>query len=63
MYDKLSNSKFDLNGMIDKKKLINYMELFKSNKGINNSNFLWKLLNLEHIYQKYNQIKFSTHFC
>ena len=54
MYDKLSNSKFDLNGMIDKKKLINYMELFKSNKGINNSNFLWKLLNLEHIYQKYN---------
>ena len=54
MYDKLSNSKFNLNGMIDKKKLINYMELFKSNKGINNSNFLWKLLNLEHIYQKYN---------
>jgi len=54
MYDKLSNSKFDLNGMIDKKKLINYLEIFKRNKGINNSNFLWKLLNLEHIYQKYN---------
>ncbi len=53
MYDKLSNSRFDLDGMIDKKKLIRYIEFFKKNNQVNNSNFLWKLLNIEHIYRRY----------
>jgi hypothetical protein len=51
MYDRLSSSKFDLNGLINKKKLINYIENFKKDEKIKNSNFIWQLLNLENLYK------------
>ena len=52
MYDRISYSKFDLDGMINKKKLHRYLNNFKNNPNINNSNFIWKLLNLEILYRK-----------
>ena len=52
MHDRLSSSKFDLNGLINKKNLIKYIENFKKDEKINNSNFIWQLLNLESLYRK-----------
>jgi len=52
MYDKLSSSQFDLNGLLNKKNLLIYLEEFKKNDSINNSNFIWQLLNLEYLYRQ-----------
>ncbi len=54
MFEKLTRQNFDLNGILNKKKLKEYLLNFKVNKNINNSNFIWQLLNLEYLYKKNN---------
>ena len=54
MFEKLTRQNFDLNGILNKKKLKEYLLNFKINKNINNSNFIWQLLNLEYLYKKNN---------
>ena len=51
MYSKLTNEKFDLGEIINKNKLKNYLIEFKKNDEVQNSNFLWQLLNLEYLYR------------
>ena len=53
MFDKLTSQHFDLNGMLNKVKLREYLIKFKKNDKINNSNLIWQLLNLEYLYKKY----------
>ena len=52
MYSKLMESNFNYSGLIDKKKLQQYLLNFKKDENINNSNILWQLLNLEKLYSK-----------
>ena len=52
MYSKLMESNFNSSGLIDKKKLQQYLLNFKKDENINNSNILWQLLNLEKLYSK-----------
>ncbi len=51
MYYRLTALSFDLNGIIDKKKLPKFLEDFKKNDKANNSNFIWMLLNLEYLFR------------
>ncbi len=52
MYSRLMESNFNSSGLIDKKKLQQYLLNFKKDENINNSNILWQLLNLEKLYSK-----------
>ena len=51
MFYKLTSQNFDLNGMLNRVKLKKYLLNFKSDDKINNSNFVWQLLNLEYLYR------------
>ena len=51
MYDKLSSSDLLIN-LINKKKLITYLNRFKTDKKIINSNLLWQLINVEYLLEK-----------
>ncbi|MBC8303063.1 MAG: asparagine synthase (glutamine-hydrolyzing) [Pelagibacterales bacterium] len=51
MFDKLTSQHFDLNGMLNRVKLREYLINFKKNDKVNNSNLIWQLLNLEYLYR------------
>ena len=52
-YSTLSSKTHNLDGLIDSKKLINYLNNFKKNDKIKNSNFIWQLLNIEYLLKKH----------
>tara|TARA_B100000767_G_C19351550_1_gene364022 strand:+ start:251 stop:499 length:249 start_codon:yes stop_codon:yes gene_type:complete len=52
MHDKLSSSEFNLNDLLNKKNLIKYIENFKKDEKISNSNFIWQLMSLKYLYRK-----------
>jgi|TARA_B110000285_G_C14860823_1_gene484486 hypothetical protein len=52
MHDKLSFSEFDFNDLLNKKNLIKYIEKFKKDEKISNSNFIWQLMSLKYLYRK-----------
>ena len=59
MEDKLSSKNLFIDNLIDKKKLIVYLHNFKKDKKINNSNFLWQLISVEHLLQKNKEIRYT----
>ena len=57
MYDKLSSNNLLIDNLIDKKKLIIYLNKFKTDKKIDNSNLLWQLINIKNLLEN-NKIFF-----
>ena len=60
MYDKLSSHNLCIDDLIDKKKLIIYLNSFKNNKNLNNSNLLWQLISVEHLLSKNKKQDFAN---
>tara|TARA_X000000368_G_scaffold415010_1_gene405945 strand:+ start:1005 stop:2873 length:1869 start_codon:yes stop_codon:yes gene_type:complete len=60
MYDQLSSKNLVIDNLIDKNKLLVYLNNFKNNEKLNNSNLLWQLINLEYLFKK-NKLE-SNHY-
>ncbi len=56
MHDKLSSKNLYIDNLIDKKKLMIYLNKFKTDKKINNSNLLWQLISLEYLFEKNKKV-------
>ena len=52
MYDILSSKSLQIETLINKKKLTDYLNNFKKNDRIKNSNLIWQLISLEHLLKK-----------
>ena len=52
--DILSSKNLYIDQLINKKKLANYLNNFKNDKGINNSNLIWQLMCIEYLFKKNN---------
>ena len=56
MHDKLSSKNLYIDSLIDKKKLMIYLNKFKTDEKIDNSNLLWQLISLEYLLEKNKKI-------
>ena len=56
MHDKLNSKNLYIDNLIDKKKLMIYLNKFKNDKKINNSNLLWQLISLEYLFEKNKKV-------
>lgn len=56
MYDKLSSNNLLIDNLIDKKKLMIYLNKFKTDKKIDNSNLLWQLISVEYLLENNKKI-------
>ncbi len=52
MYDILTSKSLHIESLINKKKLTDYLNNFKKNDRIKNSNLIWQLISLEHLLKK-----------
>ncbi len=56
MHDKLSSKNLFIDNLIDKKKLMIYLNKFKTDEKIDNSNLLWQLISVEYLLEKNKKI-------
>jgi len=60
MYDKLSSNNLLIDSLIDKKKLMIYLNKFKTDTKIDNSNFLWQLISVEYLLENNKKKEYAN---